>query len=338
MQTNHPKRRDSGGRRRAVRRQRWLLGLLSLGLLLCLVLRLRSCGSRKEPKPATSPAPEAQSGEALSTQPDQGLSGNWEWVELPEGALSQGELVLVNGDHSFNPALALPVSVYEGKTDSYQVKDVYLSLEPTVLAALNHWMDDYAGATGRRDVNIIAGHRSLAKQQELWQNAVDTKGEAYAKAYLAQPGHSEHHTGLALDLDTYDRESGTSGGFDGTGDQAWAAEHAWEYGFIQRYPPEKAEITGIDYEAWHYRYVGLPHAKYMAEHGLCLEEYIQLLRRCPWDGEHLRVDCGADAYEIWFCPGLRIAVPRGSQYSVSGNNVDGCVVTLRLAGENTRQD
>ena len=338
MQTNHPKRRDSGSRRRAVRRQRWLLGLLSLGLLLCLILRLRSREAREEPKPATSPAREGQSGEAPSARQDPALPTGWEWVELPEGALSQGELVLVNGDHSFNPALALPVSVYEGKTDSYQVKDVYLSLEPTVLTALNHWMDDYAEATGRRDVNIIAGHRSLAKQQELWQNAVDTKGEAYAKAYLAQPGHSEHHTGLALDLDTYDRESGTSGGFDGTGDQAWAAEHAWEYGFIQRYPPEKAKITGIDYEAWHYRYVGLPHAKYMAEHGLCLEEYIQLLRRCPWDGEHLRVDCGADAYEIWFCPGLRIAVPRGSQYSVSGNNVDGCVVTLRLAGENTRQD
>lgn len=332
MRTNHQSRGGSDRRRKAARRQRRRMGLLCLGLLLCLALGLRHWGAEEKSETKTASAREGQSGEAPSTRPEPGLPAGWEWVDLPDGAISCGELVLVNAEHGFDPDLPRLASIYEGKTGCYQVKDVYLSLEPAVLEALNSWMEDYAGATGRRDVNIIAGHRSYAKQEELYQNALADKGEAYAAAYLAKPGHSEHHTGLVVDLATYDQKTGASGDFDGTGDQAWAAAHAWEYGFIQRYPPEKAAVTGIDYESWHYRYVGLPHARYMTEHGLCLEEYIQLLRSCPWDGPHLQIDCGPEAYEVWFCPGLRLAVPEGAQYSVSGNNVDGCVVTLRVKG------
>ena len=61
------------------------------------------------------------------------------------------------------------------------------------------------------------------------------------------------------------------------GDYAWLTENAWRYGFILRYPPEKADVTGIGYESWHFRYVGIPHAWYMQENNLCLEEYLDLL-------------------------------------------------------------
>ena len=105
---------------------------------------------------------------------------------------------------------------------------------------------------------------------------MDTKGQAHADAYLALPGCSEHHTGLAADLDTYNIEDGTSGGFDGEGAYAWAVEHAWEYGFILRYPQGKERVTGHAFDPVHYRYVGQSAAKQIFELELTLEEYVSM--------------------------------------------------------------
>ena len=96
-----------------------------------------------------------------------------------------------------------------------------------------------------------------------------------AATTVALPGTSEHQLGLAVDildtnypyLDEYQQY---------TGAQQWLMEHSWEYGFILRYPNGTSEITGIIFEPWHYRYVGLEHAKAIHELGITLEEYIQL--------------------------------------------------------------
>ena len=87
---------------------------------------------------------------------------------------------------------------------------------------------------------------------------------------VAEPVCSEHHLGLAFDVN----KQGAST-FASTKQSAWLNEHCWEYGFIIRYQKEKEEITGFIAEPWHIRYVGVEHAMYMKEHGLCLEEYIQ---------------------------------------------------------------
>ena len=253
----------------------------------------------------------------------------WKQIGMPESALAEGALVLVNDQYSYDPSLPRTVSVYENKTGSYLVKDIYLSVTPETIDALNAWMDAFAAETGITDVNIVAGWRSFADQTAIYDNAVSTKGQAHADAYIALPGHSEHHTGLAVDLDTYDLETGLSWGFDGTGDYAWAVEHAWEYGFIQRYPPSKRGITGIDYESWHFRYVGLPHSYIMSTNNLCLEEYIDYLRGFPFDGSHLFVTCLGKEYEVYYCQGRNIVVPGAGNYTVFGNNVDGFIVTIR---------
>ena len=199
-----------------------------------------------------------------------------------------------------------------------------------MISSLNTWMSAFAEESGHRDVNVVAGYRSIDDQQMLYDNAVRTKGQAHADRYLSLPGHSEHHTGLALDLSLYDVQNGTSSDFTGTGSYTWAEEHAWEYGFILRYPNSKSSITGIDYESWHYRYVGAPHACYMYQNDLCLEEYIDLLRSFPFDGDHLFVNCLGSRYEIYFCPGNIAIVPDTGEYLVSGNNVDGLIVTVTL--------
>ena len=293
--------------------------LLTAALLVRCGAKHWTAGAKDTPHlPAVAPIPALQ----------EELPDGWERVELPQSALSEGNLVLVNADHGFDAAAARTVPIYDEKTDSYLVAGSDLSVTAETMQALNRWMDAFSAQTGVTDVNIVAGWRSEADQTELYDNAVFTKGQAHADAYIALPGHSEHHTGLAVDLDTYDLESGVSGGFDGDGAYAWAAEHAWEYGFIQRYPPGKSEVTGISFESWHYRYVGLPHSYIMSTENLCLEEYINYLRSYPFSGQHLFVECLGQSYEIYCCAGSEIAVPAEGEYTVSGDNAGGMIVTV----------
>ena len=335
-------------RRNNRRRLFYLKRAAALGAVILLtgvlVLLLLSCTADK----ATEPAPQkAQAGQtravntakpisrgeahaAQSVPTVQSVPDGWKQIDLPESALAEGTLVLVNNQIAFDASIPDTVSVYDQKDGSYLVKDIYLSVTQETMDALNEWMDAFAAETGIRDVNIVAGWRSFQDQTGLYENAVSNRGQAYADAYIALPGHSEHHTGLAVDLDTYDVDSGASGGFDGRGDYAWAVEHAWEFGFIQRYPESKSDITGINFESWHFRYVGLPHAYVMTSEKLCLEEYIDYLRGYPFSGEHLFVTCFDNNYEIYFCSKDQVVVPSSGDYRVSGNNVDGFIVVIEL--------
>ena len=128
---------------------------------------------------------------------------------------------------------------------------------------------------------ISAGYRSWDDQNNVLNSKIKSyksknKGWSSSKARraalrsVAEPGASEHHLGLAFDVN----KKGASS-FAGTKHSEWLNEHCWEYGFIIRYQKEKEEITGFVAEPWHIRYVGVEHAKYMKEHDLCLEEYIQ---------------------------------------------------------------
>ena len=94
-----------------------------------------------------------------------------------------------------------------------------------------------------------------------------------AARWVALPGTSEHHTGLALDIVSSSYTALTRRQ-EKTAEQQWLMEHCWEYGFILRYPEEKGDITGIYYEPWHYRYVGREAALEIRDSGLCFEEYL----------------------------------------------------------------
>ena len=322
-------------RQMQVRRQRLTLVCLLLCAVLSVVFFTNCSQAEREHsgetgRSASLPPDSAWSEPSESAESLPDLPIGYDLREMTERELSEGTLVLVNRDHSFDPSIPRTVTVYAHKSHSYFVKNKYLSVTEEAADALNRWMDAFDAGTGKTDVNVVAGWRSFEDQETLYQNAVETKGQAHADAYLALPGHSEHHTGLAVDLDTYNIEDGTSGGFDGKGAYAWAVEHAWEYGFIQRYPPEKSWITGIDYESWHFRYVGLPHAYIMQTEDLCLEEYVEYLRKYPFSGEHLNVTCLGMNYELYYCPMDQVVVPASGDYAISGNNVDGFIVTLAL--------
>ena len=96
-----------------------------------------------------------------------------------------------------------------------------------------------------------------------------------AARWVAVPGTSEHQTGLACDItDQYYEFKDSS--LENTALYQWMSQHCQEYGFIVRYPKDKEDVTGIIYEPWHFRYVGVEAATYIMEHGLCLEEFVAL--------------------------------------------------------------
>lgn len=120
----------------------------------------------------------------------------------------------------------------------------------------------------------VSGFRSYETQEALFQYYVKTQGEAEARRYSAEPGHSEHQTGLAMDVSGSTGRCAAEDCFADSPEAHWLAQHAPEYGFIIRYPKGKEAVTGYAYEPWHVRYVGVDLAKRITASGLTLDEYL----------------------------------------------------------------
>lgn len=119
----------------------------------------------------------------------------------------------------------------------------------------------------------ISGYRSYARQEQIYNTNIRTKGEEYTNRYSARPGFSEHQTGLVLDVSTASIANRLEPVFAYTPEGKWLDKNAYKYGFIIRYPKDKESITGYSYEPWHLRYVGKALAKDLFDNNLSLEEY-----------------------------------------------------------------
>ena len=167
---------------------------------------------------------------------------------------------------------------------------------------------------------ICSSYRDVGVQERLFQEDVDAlmqQGYTYDEAYAEvaretmPPGHSEHSTGLAFDIVSLGYQM-LDAGQENTAETQWLHEHCAEYGFILRYPKGKEDITEIDYESWHYRYVGVPHSLIMKDKDMCLEEYIEYLQEHP----HIAVfENGVLKYEI-----VRQQVGDAESFSVQVTN------------------
>ncbi|MBQ9318044.1 MAG: M15 family metallopeptidase [Bacilli bacterium] len=117
---------------------------------------------------------------------------------------------------------------------------------------------------------INSSYRSYQEQEKIYNKYVARYGEEEAKKKAAKPGHSEHQTGLAADIQTYNSNQDN---FEETDAFRWLQNNAYKYGFILRYPKDKEYLTGYSYESWHYRYVGLEIAQYIHENNITFDEY-----------------------------------------------------------------
>lgn len=277
---------------------------------------------------------------------------DYDEIKMTAKDIHEGDLILVNNDNEYKFTEERELaSVFNFKTDLYSVKDTSVEIDSKLEKNFNSMLGAYQKTVGENTINVISGKRTKEYQTELYDNYVKNNGEEYAKNYCAQPGYSEHHTGLAFDLGVLYKNTGQTGNFDGTGDLAWFNENSYKYGFIERYQDAKKEITGIYYEPWHFRYIGKPHAYIMQKEGLCFEEYIDYLRDFSYDGSEnvklgpkvfmediitipkssrLKVTVGKSDYEIYFTNSKTVKVPKNKSYEISGNNIDGFIVTVKL--------
>ena len=132
-------------------------------------------------------------------------------------------------------------------------------------------------ANGVYGVTVTSAYRSYEYQDQLFQQEILIEGSAEEAAKdVNPPGISEHQTGLAVDMHNM---SSASQAFGNTHEAKWLAENAHKFGYILRYPEDKTDITGINYEPWHFRYVGRYHATKMYELNMCLEEYMDYINQ-----------------------------------------------------------
>ena len=119
---------------------------------------------------------------------------------------------------------------------------------------------------------VGSAYRSATTQDLLFNTYVARVGYEQANKYSAHPGHSEHQTGLAVDISTVSQQCYLAECFIGTADGQWLADNAYKYGFHLRYPKGKEIITGYNFEPWHYRYVGIELATALHQSGITLDQ------------------------------------------------------------------
>lgn len=192
-------------------------------------------------------------------------------AEVLSGNGESWELILVNETHPLDTAY-VPAEFYEVESER--------SVDARIKEPLDRMLAD-AEAAGL-SMYVASAYRSYDQQRNVFNATMQdwiSRGYSPLDAYdetkrsVAVPGTSEHATGLAVDIiaSEYEALDDRQGE---TAEQQWLMEHCWEYGFILRYPQEKADVTGIIYEPWHYRYVGEAAAKEIHEQNITLEEYL----------------------------------------------------------------
>ncbi|MBR5447157.1 MAG: M15 family metallopeptidase, partial [Clostridia bacterium] len=172
----------------------------------------------------------------------------------PYVAPDEPEITYIDGILIANKTYPLPSTYNPG------------GIDPDANTALNEMFA--AAKEDGLNLFVRSGFRSYATQKWLYENYVAQDGKEEADRYSARPGHSEHQTGLGIDINKADSS------FEGTPEAIWLAANCHKFGFIIRYPQGKEHITGYMYEPWHVRYVGMDHAPVIYEKGLCLEEYL----------------------------------------------------------------
>ncbi len=262
------------------------------------------------------------------------LDSNYEYAEKTASNVHEGYQILINCDNPyvFGEYFDLK-TLYSAKNGRYKVTNTSDSVDTRTLDAFGLMMGAFGEATGNRDIIVTSADRTYEFQEQLYNERVEMYGEEYARLYVALPGHSEHHTGLALDLAIY-TDGGKGYTFDDKPEYGeWMRSNSYKFGFIERYQASKTDITKIAYENWHYRFVGKPHAYYMWANDLCLEEYVDLLRTHDFSNKLTFTDDEGSSWEIYYVPTegeeiIKVPVPKHFDYEISGNNVDGFIVTV----------
>lgn len=238
-------------------------------------------------------------------------------IKVTKEMIFQGDLLLVNKDHPVPEGLhpeAEAVSLVKNSEliDGFGVLDNSIQLSPWLVDKFRT-MIKAAAQEGVNHFLISSGYRNKAKQDELYRGM--------GSEYALPAGYSEHNLGLSMDIGSSQAEMNQAP------EGRWLKDNSWKYGFVLRYPEDKTAVTGIQFEPWHFRYVGLPHSAIMQEKNLVLEQYLDLLRQ----RKSVSITIGGENYKVFYFPvtgDATITVPAQGKYEISGNNEDGVIVTV----------
>ncbi|MFJ8416775.1 M15 family metallopeptidase [Bacillus paramycoides] len=242
---------------------------------------------------------------------------NTKKIEITEEQVYKGNLLLVNKDYPVKKdsirSDIINVAQNSELIRGYVVLDRNIRLSKDVVKKFLNVID----AAGKESVNhflISSGYRDFQEQRQLY--------EKMGSDYALPAGYSEHNLGLSLDVGSTQKK------MEKAPEGKWIEENVWKYGFVLRYPKNKSNITGIQYEPWHIRYVGLPHSAIMQKKKITLEEYLDLLK----ERKEISTDVEGKKYTVSYykvSDRMNVNVPANKQYEISGNNMDGVIVTVQ---------
>lgn len=221
-------------------------------------------------RPATAPAPpQTTSTDTDTTTPSTDAS----FDKTAHSTTDPASIwVVVNKQHPLVPASYVPENLVEPNVPLRVPGNESMLLRKNTATAV----ETMFAAAKKDDINLMvsSGYRSYAYQVNLYAGYVHSSGQAEADKISARPGHSEHQTGLALDVEPTSKTCEVEACFGDTPEGKWVAAHAYEYGFIVRYTPDKVAVTGYSSEPWHIRYVGTDLAGELHRTGVkTLEEF-----------------------------------------------------------------
>ncbi|PZE19014.1 VanY-A/VanY-F/VanY-M family D-Ala-D-Ala carboxypeptidase [Paenibacillus xerothermodurans] len=237
-------------------------------------------------------------------------------IQVTKDQIYKGNLLLVNKHYPVHPEGVEPDAVALAKhqelVNGFVLLDNSIRLSRSLVQKFTT-MIEAAEKDGVNRFLISSGYRDNKEQNELYQQM--------GAEYALPAGYSEHNLGLSLDIGSTQAEMSRAP------EGKWLKKNAWSYGFILRYPSDKTAITGIQFEPWHFRYVGLPHSAIMYEKDFVLEEYLDFLKQ----QKSITTTIENQVYEIFYYPiskNTTIHVPANGRYEISGNNMDGVIVTV----------
>ena len=270
--------------------------------------------------------PRTEATEAVTDPEEQGIKVRA--IDKTKFDTKTGSLVLVNKDTAYTlPQSVSLVNLYDSLHDNFSLASASEELAKDAYDALCKMCSAYAERTGYCPIMVTSGYRNEEQQQAFYDNYVVNPSD---KEYVELPGYSDHHTGLGFDMKLYEKDgSSYSYGRYATERASWLVENHKYYGFIMRYPANKGSFTGIEGESNHFRYVGVPHSVYITENNICLEEYLTFIKNYTYS-DPLYITAENDEYCVWYCGGNNVYVPKNEEYSVSGDNLGGFIVTVKL--------
>ncbi|MES9682469.1 VanY-A/VanY-F/VanY-M family D-Ala-D-Ala carboxypeptidase [Gottfriedia acidiceleris] len=244
------------------------------------------------------------------------ISESFQTKSITKEQVYQGNLLLINKKYPVHKESiksdVVNLFTHKELIKGYELLDTKIELSEDVARKFSK-MIVAARKEGVRHFTINSGFRDFDEQNALYQEM--------GSDYALPAGRSEHNLGLSLDVGS------TKMKMNEAPEGKWLEKNAWKYGFIIRYPKDKTAITGIQYEPWHIRYVGLPHSVIMEEKNFSLEEYLDFLKK----QKSISTTINGQKYEISYYPVTKnttFHVPTNLRYEISGNNIDGVIVTV----------